>query len=184
MENQDSASVDLRVRRTHKLLWDALFSLMKEQDFESISVKDICDWAMVHRTTFYKHYQDKYDLLHRGIESTYHTLMAEMAGAKEGTSGFKLFFENVAAHQDFYRLMLFRKRGWYFQDMLKDFFAESILSETSQTGKAGENWPAPLPLLAQFYAGAIVSTLAWWLNNAMPYSSEKMGAYIQKLLVG
>ncbi|GAC1372692.1 MAG: hypothetical protein NVSMB44_40460 [Ktedonobacteraceae bacterium] len=43
---------DLRVRRTHKLLWEALMALLSERALEAITVKDICDRAMVHRTTF------------------------------------------------------------------------------------------------------------------------------------
>ncbi len=51
---------DLRVRRTHKLLWEALMAELSERAFEEITVKEICERAMVHRTTFYKHYEDKY----------------------------------------------------------------------------------------------------------------------------
>ncbi len=68
---------DLRVRRTHKLLWDALMALMIERDFESITVTDICDRAMVHRTTFYKHFEDKYDLLLRGMQDMHATFVEE-----------------------------------------------------------------------------------------------------------
>src|SRR5215467_9608409 len=67
-------SSDLRVRRTDKFLWDALIALMKERDFESITVTDICERAMVHRTTFYKHYEDKYGLLYHGIQDELNAL--------------------------------------------------------------------------------------------------------------
>lgn len=42
--------------------------LIADKKFERISVQEICDRAMVHRTTFYKHYEDKYDLLQRGTQ--------------------------------------------------------------------------------------------------------------------
>jgi AcrR family transcriptional regulator len=54
---------DLRIRRTYKLLSEALLSLLLEKSFEEIFVTDICERAMVHRTTFYKHFEDKYHLL-------------------------------------------------------------------------------------------------------------------------
>ncbi len=53
-------------------------TLMTEQEFETISVKEVCDRAMVHRTTFYKHYEDKYDLLARGMQQTHEMLLAEL----------------------------------------------------------------------------------------------------------
>src|SRR5690348_2615064 len=60
---------DLRVRRTYKLLWNALEELLSEpsQSFNTITVNQICERAMVHRTTFYKHFEDKYDLLFFGM---------------------------------------------------------------------------------------------------------------------
>jgi len=68
---------DLRVRRTHKLLWEALMKELSERTIEEITVSDICERAMVHRTTFYKHYEDKYALLEQGIRQMYNDLLAE-----------------------------------------------------------------------------------------------------------
>lgn len=68
--NFNDKKVDLRVRRTYKLLWEALEELLSQpgQEFSSVTVNQICEKAMVHRTTFYKHFEDKYDLLYFGIE--------------------------------------------------------------------------------------------------------------------
>src|SRR5215468_2363964 len=68
---------DLRIRRTHKLLWEALMALLSTRAFEEITVTDICERAMVHRTTFYKHYEDKYALLEQGMRQMYDELVAE-----------------------------------------------------------------------------------------------------------
>src|SRR5437763_13744482 len=68
--------LDLRVRRTYKFLWDALLALMTERNFESITVTDICERAMVHRTTFYKHYEDKNGLLFHVIQDELNALFA------------------------------------------------------------------------------------------------------------
>lgn len=54
---------DLRVIRTRKLLSDALFNLLEKYPMSSITINMICNKALVHRTTFYKHFYDKYDLL-------------------------------------------------------------------------------------------------------------------------
>ena len=53
---------DPRVRRTRKLLQDALVELIGDQSFESITVRDIARAATVNHATFYRHYQDKYHL--------------------------------------------------------------------------------------------------------------------------
>lgn len=59
----NNETLDLRIRRTHKLLFDALTSLLTEKALDDIHVSDICDKAMVHRTIFYKHFEDKHHLL-------------------------------------------------------------------------------------------------------------------------
>jgi AcrR family transcriptional regulator len=54
--------MDPRVRRTRKLLQDALRSLLFERRFSRISVQDIAERATVNRATFYAHYEDKHGL--------------------------------------------------------------------------------------------------------------------------
>ena len=54
---------DLRVRRSRKYLRDALIDLIEERGFDSLTVGEITERAMVSRATFYRLYQDKYDLV-------------------------------------------------------------------------------------------------------------------------
>ena len=54
---------DLRVIKTKKMIYTALVELMKEKTFEEIKVSDICEKALINRSTFYAHYEDKYELL-------------------------------------------------------------------------------------------------------------------------
>ncbi|WP_279526017.1 TetR/AcrR family transcriptional regulator [Staphylococcus gallinarum] len=56
-------SDDLRVVKTKKALKTGLFNLLQKKEFKKLSIHDICDESIVHRTTFYRHYNDKYDLL-------------------------------------------------------------------------------------------------------------------------
>src|SRR5438477_9796348 len=105
--------VDLRVRRTHKLLWEALMAELSERAFEEITVTDICERAMVHRSTFYKHYEDKYALLEQGMKQMYDELVADVVHVPPSAFSmdypppyFVRVFEHVAAHQHFYKLML------------------------------------------------------------------------------
>ena len=61
---------DLRIIKTNKVLFDALLQLMKEKTFEEIKVSDICNKALVNRSTFYAHFNDKYELLVAMLEET------------------------------------------------------------------------------------------------------------------
>ena len=54
---------DRRVKYTRALLKNALIELMQTTHISKISIKALCEAADVHRTTFYAHYKDQYDLL-------------------------------------------------------------------------------------------------------------------------
>ena len=56
---------DKRIRRTKKLLRQALTRLMQQKDFQSITVSDVVREADINRGTFYAHYRDVYDLRER-----------------------------------------------------------------------------------------------------------------------
>src|SRR5258707_3519023 len=72
---------DLRVRRTHIMLCKAFLELIKERDFQSITVQDIADRAMVNRATFYDHFVDKYALLEYSIREMFkQTLQSKVPG--------------------------------------------------------------------------------------------------------
>lgn len=51
---------DLRIQKTRRDLRQSILELLKTNSLEKISVKEICDKAMVNRMTFYKYYEDKY----------------------------------------------------------------------------------------------------------------------------
>jgi AcrR family transcriptional regulator len=53
---------DLRVRRTRMMIQQAFMELLEEKGFQSITIQEIADRAMVNRATFYDHFADKYAL--------------------------------------------------------------------------------------------------------------------------
>lgn len=54
---------DRRVVRTRKHLQRAFMELLAEKAFEGVTIQDIADRAEVNRATFYKHFQDKFELM-------------------------------------------------------------------------------------------------------------------------
>ena len=56
-------TLDPRILRSRRMLMDALVKLLREKEFEDISVQEIADEATLNRATFYLHYPDKGALL-------------------------------------------------------------------------------------------------------------------------
>jgi AcrR family transcriptional regulator len=183
--NMLNEQVDLRVRRTHKLLWEALMAELSERPFEEITVKDICEGAMVHRTTFYKHYEDKYALLEQGMRQMIDALMAEdehlppSAYTIENPPPYFVgLFEHAAQHQQFYRLMLCGEGIGRFQKLIKDYLAEVVSDKAHHLSPSSQQLAIPLEMHAQYVSGAAVSLLTWWLENGMPLSPHQMAQYL------
>ena len=61
---------DLRVIKTKKLIRKSFIELSKKINYQKISVKDLCDNAMINRNTFYLHYENKDDLVKEIINET------------------------------------------------------------------------------------------------------------------
>jgi AcrR family transcriptional regulator len=175
---------DLRVRRTHKLLWEALMTELSQRSFEEITVKEICERAMVHRSTFYKHYEDKYALLEQGMRQMYDTLVAEghrppgVFSRDDPPPYFIRLFEHVADHQQFYKLMLCGEGIGRFQKLVKEYVAEVALAKRHEWTPANPHVAFPLAMQVQFFAGAVLSLLAWWLEQDMPLSPHQMAQYL------
>lgn len=64
-----SRNSDPRPGKTKAQLWEALIGLVQEKRWDRIRVQDILDRAEVGRSTFYAHFDNKFDLLTSGIPS-------------------------------------------------------------------------------------------------------------------
>lgn len=77
-------------RETEKRIETSLLQLMKEQTFETISIRQLIDLAEVNRSTFYRHYLDKYDLLEKIENRLLDDLQAYYQDALDSSCLFKL----------------------------------------------------------------------------------------------
>ena len=70
---------DRRVRRTKKLLTQALTELLQEKQINEITVKELTDLADMNRGTFYLYYKDIFDMLEKIEDSLFAALNAILA---------------------------------------------------------------------------------------------------------
>ena len=178
---------DLRVRRTHKLLWEALMAELSQRSFEEITVKAVCERAMVHRTTFYKHYEDKYALLEQGMRQMYDTLLAEvnmpsaLPSVNDPHAALVGLFVHVAEHQQFYKLMLCGDGISRFQKLVKEYITEHTEVKISTVTPVDQALMVPPAVQSHVFAGALISILAWWLENDMPLPPKQVAHYFLSL---
>ena len=187
--NASNNVLDLRVRRTRKFLWDALLTLIEERDFESTSVTEICEQAMVHRTTFYKHFEDKYALLQKGIEAQIALLFEDLHLSEDLTNGvaeksivlssFVKLFEHVDHHKKFYRLMLCGNGIGQFNLSFQKSLIENFMKRSAYLPIRHEEPETMRYMLrAHTHAGMLVSAISWWLETGCPYTPQQMGRFL------
>ena len=103
---------DRRVRRTKRLLRDALVSLVLERGYSAVTVEDVTERADVGRATFYTHYTDKDELLGQIVadlgEDLKERLRPLVSDSSVGFTGKPVLemFRHAAEERDAYRVVL------------------------------------------------------------------------------
>ena len=179
---------DLRIIKTKKALLNALTVVMGKKSFEEIKVNDICQEALVNRSTFYAHYNDKYELLSDYIEDIKNDLINTLE--KNSNSNFtkKYFLEminlilnHIDENRKAYVNIFKYNRNGIFMDFVLDtsykFLSERIKKSTNA------NFIGLSPdFVSKFYFGAIMYTAFDWIRNNSNYSKEEIIEYLDKLI--
>ena len=176
---------DLRVIKTKKMIYTALVELMKEKTFEEIKVSDICEKALINRSTFYAHYEDKYELLIDFIKD----LKEEFSQKLENNKALnikeyyleliKIFLNHVEDKKDIYSSIMIHNRNSIMMDILLSAINNDILKRISKE-KFSDGIPAEI--IAKFYVGGVLNLGFEYLNSNGKYSKEDIISYIDKLI--
>ena len=172
---------DRRSQRTRHLLSAALVELIREKDYNAITVSDIIDRANVGRSTFYAHYRDKDDLFVGELDRVIELLSQRLPGQEEIPFFPSLgLFRHVGEEYELYKALLWTPGI----DLLIKHMQKSLSQRIVQgLEKSGREYEIPLPALATFIAGSFLSLLKWWLENKMIYSPEEMDKIFKSLTI-
>ncbi|TYP76609.1 TetR/AcrR family transcriptional regulator [Paenibacillus methanolicus] len=169
------AKVDRRIIKTQEALKKAVIELMTEKNFDDITIQDIADRANVNRGTIYLHYQDKYDLLDKLIESHLNEMgeMDSWACELEWAEALVPYFEYFEKNYLFYSTMLASKEAPdSFRTRLLASFMEGFQGEIDR--ESGRNAELRDDVMLQFAGTAYVGLIEWWIRNGMPYPPRDM----------
>ena len=173
----DRRTEDLRVLRTHTLLLRALSDLLQEKPFDEIRVKDLCQRAMVHRSTFYAHFEDKRHLLTFGMQAFLDDLTDGMP-CSDNPAPFRQAIEKVfqyflARRQEYARLFL-DPRNAEAKEIFREEFARVLTEQTLHHPAFTAYTLEEIVVLCQFFAGGLLSLITWWLKPGTQRSVEEV----------
>ena len=111
---------NVRLRRTQKLLREALIALIEERGFDTLTIGELTERALVSRAAFYRTYQDKYDLVDQIFEEAMRGLLAAVGdlGREHPAEIWVTFFEHIAEYERLYRALLGKQGSpWFVRKM-------------------------------------------------------------------
>lgn len=77
--------MDQRIRLTKKILKDSIIEILKTKSIDKITIKEVCEYAQINRTTFYKYYSDCYSLLDEIEQDFLNSIRDHLKDYKENT---------------------------------------------------------------------------------------------------
>ncbi len=181
METKEAKpKVDRRVKRTKRMLGQAMLALIVEQEYDSITINEITERADINRATFYLHYDSKDELLLEALEEKFEELIVtfkEISTAApiwEASEIDLLTFQHVAEHAELYKVILGERGMGYIINRILDYIAEISFKLIKESLPADIEPPLPIELIARHYAGSLYALLSWWVRNDMPHPPEYM----------
>ena len=181
--------IDLRIKKTYISLHNAFTLLLEEKRFEDITVNELCDRAMIRRTTFYKHFADKYEYFTFYIKEVVATFQDRLApDVAEGEVDAYLLHmsrELLRFMKQHDRLVQNIKGSSMFP-MLLSILLDQISLDVTQVlrrSKQGSMERKSIESVAAFYAGGLANTLFQYLKNDEPVDEDQFIKIISKFLI-
>jgi AcrR family transcriptional regulator len=199
MTHEAKNKMDRRIQRTRQALRTALLELIKEKDYDAISIEEITDRANVGRATFYLHYKDKEDLLLEEFSeivfkraqviseipfSAWLPMTEEDPSEDKPLQPLLMVFQHIHDNSDLYYLLLKGANSSRIIERIRKVSTEAIVKfvETKmQTDPIPLLFEVPIDFFAAFFSGALLSIVSWWIKEDMRHTPEEVANMFRSL---
>ncbi|MGM0240411.1 TetR/AcrR family transcriptional regulator [Enterococcus sp. AZ103] len=164
-----------QISQSKMWLWQALYNLMEEQTYESITIKQIAEKAQLDRRTFYRHYRSKKDIIHDHLTQLLLVHFQEIKNLGI-TDEEKIICQHFYFLKDQWQLLQILKKNDLFDFLLTSFTSYNHLFES-----VFQSSDFPInkqPYQLAFKAGGFLNAVSQWLEQAKPESPEEMAKII------
>lgn len=180
------AKQDRRVRRTRRLLIEALLALIMENGYSKLTVQDILDRADVGRSTFYAHFRDREALLVACFDNVRDELRREIdamtlgASPPDPTRPAAAIFAHAHRRRPVYRALCGKQGGTIVIGHLNGL-VRGLLREHLQPHLDAAGSDIPVEVVTEFYASATIGLLTWWVEHDYPYEPSHLTQMLRRL---
>ncbi len=179
--------VDPRVKRTRRLLRDALVSLILEKDFASITIKEITERAEVAYITFFRHFESIDQLLMEVLDEGLAELLGhiETLAKQSETSALetegRLIFEHIEQKADLFRILFKSQSVTRVRKKVVRNIAAIFQKSCLPLARSGN--PMTTDILSNHIATSLLALIEWWLDNHMRPAPAQMGKVYKSLII-
>lgn len=156
-------------------------SLLGVTDIDHITVRMICEKTGIHRSTFYAHYEDIYDLLHKTEAAMNAELYEELKGRMEkgdfyrDPAYFVRFLKFMEKHRTFYHACLKKRNSFPIAEGSEPLFEQVIRPSCMKNGITDEG---EMLYYFTFYQAGITMIYKRWIDGGCKEPAEKIAALI------
>lgn len=180
--------IDPRVKRTRRLMGDALVSLILEKAYEQITIKEITDRAEVAYITFFRHYDSIDALLMQVLGDGMASLRLEIEKLAAQSAAYpldaegSLIFTHVAQYGDLFRILLASSGAAPIRKQVQSEIAQLFLRTCDLLHR--DDCLIPAVVAANHIAASLLALIEFWLASGMSYSVEQMGKIYGQMING
>ena len=178
---------DPRVRRTRRLLRDALVSLILEKDFAAISIKEITERADVAYITFFRHFESLDQLLMEVLEEGLaellghiETLAQQSENSALETEG-RLIFEYIQKKADLFHILFKSQSVTRVRKKVVQNIALVFQKSCLPLARSGSE--VTIAITSNHIATSLLALIEWWLDNNMKPGPAQMGKVYKSLII-
>ncbi len=180
----EELKLDRKSRYTRMVLQDSLIELMRKKPISKITIKELCEKADINRSTFYSHYTDIYDLLHKVEAETLSwakEAIVNLMGRPTRQEALKILegiFQNLIENSNHLQVLMSEQGDIDFQKQIFTLIYEQIGVNLSSDKKRSDDTEESYFI---FVVNGSVGLIQHWLKNGLNKSAKEMAGIIYNL---
>lgn len=165
--------IDKRSLKTKKAIYGALADLLTVKELRNITVQEISDKIDIHRSTFYKHFKDIYDVyeqLEQVIFNELDELISEY-GEKNAFEFYPIIFKYIEENPKIFKMVFSPNNTGLLYQKLSEFI-ESLCRQIWKKNYKANIHDNMFDYIIRYHTNGCMAIIAKWILNDDAQSKE------------
>lgn len=163
-----------------------VFKLLRDYHFDEITIQKVCDVAEINRSTFYRYFQDKYELLYTlpdYIATQFQNEDTKLFASTE--ESFQQFIYFIGENKKVFRHLLTSSRqADVFRNLThvsRDLMLENVKHHNDPLALKIQQSQHP-EIIADFYSSGMIEVFRRWVEQDYNYSVDEIFSTLHDIL--